>query len=191
MKRLLPVLSLLSVSFFAQAGPAPAAPPSPGHKPVTTFTDPRLLVEWDRDASGPFSLAAVFRILHETNGLSTPKAAIAATDAGGTATSTSGSGRDAGSSRDLGTDGEFTSTWSGALAKRMREVATSRGPGNTSADATRPVDYRAADAAASDSPGVTTIVAAASPPPASDGLRVAPVERAYLRAYWAENGARP
>lgn len=85
MKRLLPVLSLLSVSFFAQAGPAPAAPPSPGHKPVTTFTDPRLLVEWDRDASGPFSLAAVFRILHETNGLSIPKAAIAATDAGGTA----------------------------------------------------------------------------------------------------------
>jgi len=116
---------------------------------------------------------------------------IAATDAGGTATSASGSGRDAGSSRDLGTDGEFTSTWSGALAKRMREVATSRGPGNTSADATRPVDYRAADAAASDSPGVTTIVAAARPPPASDGLRVAPVERAYLRAYWAEKGARP
>ena len=116
---------------------------------------------------------------------------IAATDAGGTATSTSGSGRDAGSSRDLGTDEEFTSTWSGALAKRMREVATSRGPGNTSTDATRPVDYRAADDLTSDSPGVTTIVAAARPPPASDRLRVAPVELAYLRTYWAKNGARP
>jgi hypothetical protein len=114
----------------------------------------------------------------------------AASGAGGTATSTSGSGRDAGSSRDLGADGEFTSAWSGALAKRVRQVATSRGPGNTSADATRPVDYSAGDAATGDSPHVTAI-AASSPPPTSDGLRVGPVERAYLRAYWAENGARP
>jgi hypothetical protein len=111
-------------------------------------------------------------------------------DSVGTATTTGG-GREAGSSRDTGTDGELSSAWSGALAKRVREVATGRGPGNTAVDATRPVDYTAADAATGASHDVTVITAAATPPPASDGLRVGPVERAYLRAYWADNGARP
>ena len=115
---------------------------------------------------------------------------IAASGAVGAATTTGG-GREAGSSRDLGADGELTSAWSGALAKRVREVAAGRGPGNTAADAARPVDYSAVNATADDSPGVTTITAAATPPPASDRLRVGPMERAYLRAYWAENGARP
>jgi len=115
---------------------------------------------------------------------------IAANGADGTATTTGG-GRDAGSSRDLGADGEFTPTWSGTVAKQLRQVAASRGPGNTSADATRPVDYSAADAATDSAPAVAFITAAATPPPASDGLRVGPVERAYLRAYWAEDRARP
>ena len=115
----------------------------------------------------------------------------AAGDTDGTATMTTGGGRDAGSSRDLGADSELTSAWNGALAKRVRQVAAGRDPVNTTADATRPVDYSAADAATDNLPGVTAIAAAATPPPASDGLRVGPVERAYLRAYWAEDGAKP
>jgi hypothetical protein len=111
-------------------------------------------------------------------------------DSGGTATTTGG-GREAGNSRDLGADGELTSAWSGALAKRMRELAADRGPGNTAADGTRAVEYTAADAATGASHDLTVIAAAATPPPATDGLRVGPVERAYLRAYWADNGARP
>jgi hypothetical protein len=118
-------------------------------------------------------------------------AIVAASSAPGTATTSSGGGREAGSSRDLGADGDLTSTWSGALAKQLRQVAADRGPGNTSADATRPVDYSAAGAATGDAPVITAVAAAASPPPAGDGLHVGPVERGYLRAYWAENGARP
>lgn len=116
---------------------------------------------------------------------------LAASGAGGSATTTSGGGREAGSSRDLGADGDLASTWSGALAKQLRQVAADQHPGNTSVDATRPVDYSAAGAATDDAPVITTMAAAASPPPARDGLRVGPVERAYLRAYWTENGARP
>lgn len=143
----------------------------------------------DEDASQGLPVAAAASDTSQQNDVA--KSAIAASGTGGTATTTSGGGREAGSSRDLGADGDLTSAWNGALAKRVRQVAVGRGPGNTSADATRPVDYSAADAATDNSPGVTAITAAATPPPASDGLRVGPVERAYLRAYWAENGARP
>ncbi len=142
----------------------------------------------DEGASqGPPVPAAASDISQESDAATS---AIAASGTVGTATTTGG-GREAGSSRDLGADGELTSAWSGALAKRVREVAAGRGPGNTAADATRPVDYTAADAATDGAPAVALITAAATPPPASDRLRVGPVERAYLRAYWAENGARP
>jgi hypothetical protein len=155
---------------------------------VVVPVDRRPETRNEDDSQGPPVAAAAGDISQET-AAATP--IIAASGAGGTATTTSGSGREAGSSRDLGADGDLTSAWSGALAKRVREVTASRGPGNTAADATRPVDYSAADAATDSSRGVSNIAAAATPPPASDALRVGPVERAYLRAYWAENGARP
>lgn len=143
----------------------------------------------DGDTSqGPLVPAPASDISQENDAATS---AIAASVAPGSVTTSTGSGREAGSSRDLGADGALTSTWSGALAKQLRQVAADRGPGNTSADATRPVEYSAAGASSGGSPGVTTIAAAASPPPASDALRVGPVERAYLRAYWAGNGARP
>jgi hypothetical protein len=143
----------------------------------------------DEDASQAVPVAAAAGNLAQQKDAATSTST--AGDTGGTATTTTASGREAGSSRDLGTDGELTSAWSGALAKQLRQVAGGRSPGNTSADATRPVDYLAADAATDGAPAVTAITAAATPPPASDELRVGPVERAYLRAYWAENGARP
>jgi hypothetical protein len=143
----------------------------------------------DEDASQAVPVAAAAGNLSQHKDAAT--STNAAGDTGGTATTSTASGREAGNSRDLGADGELTSAWSGALAKRVREVAASRGAGNTFADATRPVDYSAADAATEGAPAVTAIAAAARTPPASDGLRVGPVERAYLRAYWAENGARP
>jgi hypothetical protein len=160
----------------AALAPAMVAPP-----------DRSQLTRDEAASQGPPAPAAASDISQESDAATS---AIAASGAVGTATTTGG-GREAGSSRDTGTDGELSSAWSGALAKRVREVATGRGPGNTAVDATRPVDYTAADAATGASHDVTVITAAATPPPASDGLRVGPVERAYLRAYWADNGARP
>lgn len=154
---------------------------------VASSVDRRPPMRDEAAGQGPPVPAAASNLSQEHDAATSTNAA---SDTGGTATTTGG-GREAGSSRDLTADGELTSAWSGALAKRVREVAAGRGPGNTASDATRPVDYSAADAPTDGSPGVTAITAAATPPPASDGLRVGPVERAYLRAYWAENGARP
>jgi len=143
----------------------------------------------DEDASHGPPVPAAAGNLSQESGAAT--SAVAASGPPGTATTSTGSGREAGSSRDLGADAEFTSTWSGALATQLRQVTADSGPAKTSTDATRPVDYSTADTAAEGSPAATAIIAAATPPPASNGLRVGPVERAYLRAYWAENGARP
>jgi hypothetical protein len=164
--------------------PAGNAPPTPT---ASGRPDGRLeSLASDRGAAGAAESTSPAAIESEDN--AAVRRDIAAN---GTATVAAGSGRDAGSSRDVGTDGTPTAAWTGALAARLRAVTSGKEPASTTADADRAVEYLAADAAQDQSSATSGSVLAAAPPAARDELRVGPAERAYLRAYWATNGARP
>lgn len=151
-----------------------------------------------RDDRGDDRVAA-----HQDAALATPSAPTAPNESGentaagrdgaptGIESSSGGSGREAGSSRDSSADATPTSAWTGALAARLRQVTSGKESESTTADANRAVEYTTAAATHGRSPAMPQSVAAATPPPADDELRVGPAERAYLRAYWAANGARP
>jgi len=101
-------------------------------------------------------------------------------------------GREAGDSADTGDDALLVAPSQESLVARLREISPARAPAAGRADPAQATDYASAGAAAGTSPASIPLAApAADPPPATARLELGPAEQGYLRAYWADTGARP
>ena len=106
-----------------------------------------------------------------------------------TATRAASGGRDAGANADDATDAALSQAWQGELAMSLRTLATPP-PASSRADQSLTADYTSATADDTATRSDAALPPAAAPPARRKQI-LGPVERAYVRAYFAAPGATP
>lgn len=101
------------------------------------------------------------------------------------------SGREAGDVADAGGENLFTAPWQGELAAQLRDIATQTPRRDLRADAGQQADFTDTTAIHAGRDGDGSLVAPATPPPASASPPLSPAERAYLRAYLSDRRTDP